>query len=496
MSRYHFFYDESEHSRRIGYKTISADNFYDNFVSVIIGWRERDQEEFCLKYEDFERKHSDRTSQGEIKSTTIKQAQLKHGFASLNSENISFIGDFLDVFDERLVLYFCIASKVEFLVFQLFRNYENSLVVDSDAMRYTITKLLLTYRPDSILKCIYEHPSDLIHELELFCKDRLEKNKRNISLKERENKAIEQLILLLQDTEPIDTLDWCYDIPFDGFKKLLQERGITQYSLVIDKEQNTLTAAQRQGIMDVKEADSKNEIGIRYCDLFAGLISKLMKSLNKALSYQNEEEEIRKKLLTQEWFRLTPEQLELYKKLYQIICGMNNDWYKLFSGLFSDDLISMVGLLEYMNQFASSKDIEDIELQGEYFNSYICDKLADYYNRLHFKLPVDIMPRGDREYFLNRQGAIVYYDINKQPKYLLEEGSQHEETVLSIGLHSTGSPMMTVDEGKQIICYLLPYELLEWAETVIGFAAQGEKLFPSEVIFTKRHGKTYADFVI
>ena len=169
---------------------------------------------------------------------------------------------------------------------------------------------------------------------------------------------------------------------------------------------------------------------------------------------------------------------------------------KLFSGLFSDDLISMVGLLEYMNQFASSKDIEDIELQGEYFNSYICDKLADYYNRLHFKLPVDIMPRGDREYFLNRQGAIVYYDINKQPKYLLEEGSQHEETVLSIGLHSTGSPMMTVDEGKQIICYLLPYELLEWAETVIGFAAQGEKLFPSEVIFTKRHGKTYADFVI
>ena len=34
---YEFFYDEAEHSRKINYKTIAAQNYYDNFVAVIVG---------------------------------------------------------------------------------------------------------------------------------------------------------------------------------------------------------------------------------------------------------------------------------------------------------------------------------------------------------------------------------------------------------------------------------------------------------------------------
>lgn len=34
---YGFFYDEAEHSRKINYKTITAQNYYDNFVAVIVG---------------------------------------------------------------------------------------------------------------------------------------------------------------------------------------------------------------------------------------------------------------------------------------------------------------------------------------------------------------------------------------------------------------------------------------------------------------------------
>ncbi len=496
MSRYHFYYDESEHSRKIGYKTVSADNFYDNFVSVIIGWEEADQEEFYSKYRDFEKKYSERAVKGEIKSTTIKQAQLRYGFASLNRDNVSFIRDFLDIFNERIIMYFCIASKIEFLILQMFRSYESSFFVDADAIRYTITKLLLTYRPDNVIKCIYENPSEFIHELVMFCEERLEKNKSNISLKQKENEAIEQLILLLKDAEPIETLDWCYDISFEGFKKLLKERGIVQYSLIIDKEENTLKAAQLQGVMDVKEADSRNEIGIRYCDLFAGLISKLMKSLNQALTYQSEEEKTQKKLLSKEWFQMNTEQLELYKKLHRVIFSINDDWYKTYSGTFSDDLISMIGLIEYMNGFVSPEDIVNIELQGDYYNSYICDKLSNHYDRLHFKIPIDIIPKEETEFFLNRQGAKVFYDENKQQRYLLKEGTHRTETVLSVGLHFHGSPMMTVAEAGRPICYRLPDELLDWAETVIGFASRGENLFPSNIVFTKKHGKVYADFMI
>ena len=38
MSKYNFYYDESEHSRKINYQTVSASNYYDNFVTMVVGW--------------------------------------------------------------------------------------------------------------------------------------------------------------------------------------------------------------------------------------------------------------------------------------------------------------------------------------------------------------------------------------------------------------------------------------------------------------------------
>ena len=46
MPTYSFFYDEAEHSRKINYKTISAANYYDNFVTMIVGWPD-DRMIFC-----------------------------------------------------------------------------------------------------------------------------------------------------------------------------------------------------------------------------------------------------------------------------------------------------------------------------------------------------------------------------------------------------------------------------------------------------------------
>lgn len=38
MPKYEFYYDETEHSRKINYNTVSAANYYDNFVTMIVGW--------------------------------------------------------------------------------------------------------------------------------------------------------------------------------------------------------------------------------------------------------------------------------------------------------------------------------------------------------------------------------------------------------------------------------------------------------------------------
>ena len=54
MDTYKFYYDESEHSRKINYNTVTAPNYYDNFITVVVGWAKGKEKEVFKKYEDFE----------------------------------------------------------------------------------------------------------------------------------------------------------------------------------------------------------------------------------------------------------------------------------------------------------------------------------------------------------------------------------------------------------------------------------------------------------
>ena len=84
MSKYTFYYDESEHSRKINYDTINSNNYYDNFVTMIVGWSD-EEANILQRYATFENKYADRKDHnGEIKSTMLKQKQFKYGFASLH----------------------------------------------------------------------------------------------------------------------------------------------------------------------------------------------------------------------------------------------------------------------------------------------------------------------------------------------------------------------------------------------------------------------------
>lgn len=62
MSAYDFYYDESEHSRSVNYKTVSAPNYYDNFITAIVGWSKDSEKAIFENYADFENKYADRNS--------------------------------------------------------------------------------------------------------------------------------------------------------------------------------------------------------------------------------------------------------------------------------------------------------------------------------------------------------------------------------------------------------------------------------------------------
>lgn len=498
MREYSFYYDESEHSRKINYKTIIADNYYDNFIAVVVGWCSENEVEVFKRYTEFEMKYKDRISHGELKSTTIKQSQLKSGFATLNNNNICLLEDFLALFDDKILIYYAVISKIEYIIRQLFEDYENSIFVDMDAMKYSITKALVVYQPESIIEGLYENTGELVTLLKNFFVSQIEKNKVNELLKQKEIEQFSQILMILEDVSIIRTIDWNYDISFTGFKKYLAEKEIDNYSLTIDKEgenKNTIKAAERVGLLAVAEADSLNSLGIRMADMLAGVISKLLKALHNALQYTLPEEQVSKKILDKSWFMINERQLMLYKKMYNVGVELNKGWYKAIAGTYSDDLIVFIAFLEFMNHFESAEVIKkDIDMQGEYFNAYACERLADYFKQIRNKLPIEPVVNSSKEYFLNQRGARVYFDINKQPILKIKNGRIVYD-VLSIGFSREMLPLITINEESEVKCYCLPTELADWAMTIVGFANMGENLFQSKVMFSETENGYYADIL-
>ena len=495
--QYHFFYDESEHSREIGFETVMANNFYDTFVAVIVGWRGDYQSSIEAKYREFENKYEYRKSKGELKSHTIKNAQLKYGFASLSKDNVKFIDDFLSLFTENIYLYFSSISKVEYIVSQLFQDYHNSFFADMDAFKYSITKALVINRPRELIYYIYHEPNSIISALKDFFKKKIEIDRKNPELKALEIKAFSHILLLLDDIQVPLELKWDYHPSFDYFQLFLCEQSIKDYCLTIDREgehHTTAYAAKEIGLKNVDELDSTEHFAIRMADMIAGLISKLMKSICQA-TQPADPNDVQKTILPIEWFKLNAEQLQLYKKFHYVICELNKSCYKAYAGIYSDDLISLVSLLEFMNHFSSVKETQkNISMQGEYFNSYLCQSLSDYYSRMRNKLPIDPIDKTETEYYFNQRGAKVYYDPLKQPELTINDGSIRYQ-VLSVGFDRNNVPLITIEENKQPVCYRLPNQLLDWTKTAVAVANKGDNVFPSDVVFTKKKEKYYADIL-
>ena len=500
-SKFEFYYDETEHSRKINYNTINANNYCDNFITIIIGWPSSDNE-VLSRYKEFETKYSYRKDcNGEIKSTTLKQKQFKYGFASLKNENLRLVSDFLSIFNADVYINLCVQSKIEYLVQQLLSNYKNGIFIDADKIKYSITKALIVYRPMEVIECIFENSNLFLEKLKDFFRNRIKYNKKNIPLKYGETAMFEYILEVLSDISELKTIDWDYRASFRSFECYVKYNQIHNYDLIIDKEgksneaSKTLKAAKEAGLMNIKEEDSMQYPGLRISDMLAGIISRIIKSLNAETQYQSLEDGINKKILSKNWFQLNQEQFLLYKKMYKIVCNQHLLSYNLFTKYYSDDLIELIALLSFINKYSSVEDInEDLENQGEYFNNYLCQLMDKYFSRMSVKLPSECITIHDEDYFYNNKGGRIFINPNKQPILPINEGSQTFK-VLSVGMLYDLTPIITIQNAQKTESFKLPIELFEWAESIILLAAKGEKIFPAEVIFSKYKNKYYADIL-
>lgn len=128
----------------------------------------------------------------------MKVKDFRLGFASLNNHTIELYEDLVSLFDEKIIIYFSVFSKIEYVISQLFVNYHNSMFVDIDYMKYSIIKAINVYRPQNVIEAIYKEPQIFVKELRSFLEDRIIKNQANTALKEHENQAFQKYFYCLR----------------------------------------------------------------------------------------------------------------------------------------------------------------------------------------------------------------------------------------------------------------------------------------------------------
>lgn len=497
--KYYFFYDESEHSRSITKETITADNFSNDFIATIIGFKSKNSKIVESKYQVIEDKYKTYYSVDELKSSIIKKAKYENGLCTFKDKDIEFISDFLSfLFENKFELYITVQNKIEYVINQLLSSYENSLFIDGDALRYSVTKIINLYKPEKVIESIYANDGSFITKLRDFLNLLLKQNQKNHS-KKSENEAVKQMLIILDDYEENFIINWDYRVSFEGFKLFTQERNIKNYLLIIDKEGNgkTLNAAIQESISNASEQDSKNSIGIRISDIIAGIISRFITAINNALSYKDMSDGSNLKFLDDKWFLIDEKRFECYKLLKKVIVNLNSTWYKTYCTNYSDNFLYFICLINYFDSYDSFDEYQKINIDDHKYNvnGVALNALKERHTFLQNKLPIEPINKGfeNSDFYYNQRGAKCFYDYSKHEVLLISKtGSRYE--VLSVGFFGKMEKgCVTIDNNGTPVCYLLPDDLMEWAFTCVSFANRGEKLFPSLVTFTNYNGRNYAD---
>ena len=481
MANIKFYYDETEHSRSLNLKTITADEFYDGFVTAIVGWDEARESELEQRYRAFEERY--RSPQAtELKSTALTKKQFRYGFYSLTKANAHLVHDFLCLFDEDMFVYYSFSSKVEHLIYRLFDQYRSVPGINTDLMKYSLTKLVVQYRPREVVEAFYGDPEELIGKLRVFLCDRIERNRSNPGLKYAETEQCQAILSILDDALPLGSVEWEYYTPLVGFAFYLSEHGeIDNYELYIDQEEKTTAAAKELEFGLVRQVDSKECFGIRMADMLAGIIGKLLKAIRAELTYRSKEDELKKHRFDEKWFELDDARLGLYKQLQKVLLCYDKCWYKAYAGVYSDDLAVLIALLNYLSEFEdASKLRESSGGHAEEFNARCCTNLALHYERSKIKASweVDISKPGNL--FRPR------LRVSDEPMVC---------NVVKVMLAEDGAPLVVVRESGKDAIYVLPDELAGWASLFAHDEDLAELLFPSDVQFQIVNGCHCADIL-
>jgi len=494
---YLFFYDETQHDRRITEKTFNSDNYFDEFITVTVGWKSLDNAIIKNEYEKFSEKYSwRRTKDGEIKSQSIHSKSLKYGFASLNKKETEFIFDLLNLYDDKVNLFILDYSKLEFIVNQMLETQRSRNPWIADSMLDLIVRTITLYRPKEVIDSIFNNPENFIPSFMKFMEQRTKINEENLKLKNIENLSFALGKIFLKDIDMNYGIDWDYGLSFLPILEFIEEKEVDDYLFYIDKEGTgkTLAAALNEGLTNSYEIDSRDSFGICLADLFAGLLMKLIRSMDEYLRYKDIADTLNKKMLGKEWFQINESQFNLYKKMYKLMFDDNLN-SSIYLGKFATNMGRLVGLLKLFNGCPTFKIYDELknkyeEIMPELLNSLMLYELMDMTKTKIMNSNPSLMENYfNEDYYFGNLGQQIYRDPYKQPVLALKEGKQ-EFILLSLGIiTSIDEPIFTVIDPPLPKCYRVPKEFLSWTKEEIILLNKNKATLPAQIMITKNKNK-------
>lgn len=187
-----------------------------------------------------------------------------------------------------------------------------------------------------------------------------------------------------------------YPIKFDymidtlGLVATLAEQSIQPSDVIlkIDRERDTAFAVKTI-FENTTEVDSKTCAGVRMCDIVAGFISSMLKSIAKTLSHDESALSGKKAsknlcVLPKSWFDLTEKQFKLYKILGEFLTSYNSPYFTATTGKNSDDVVMFYSLLFYFKKFDSYENYKrrNLPKHVKEFHAFSMLRLHDAFTRM------------------------------------------------------------------------------------------------------------------
>lgn len=402
---YTFYFDETFHDRKITVKPSGVINTFtenknDSYIGVFWGIDHTRSSVATRKLHILENKYREKFGlNDEFKSTTIAKKNFTYGIRSFGKDAMAYYRDLFTVLDHLSpIIHVNAVSKIEYLVRHIFDVQSISFLpgVSSKAFYYSITKFILTYHSPALIQALYESAETADHEL--FRNELINHLEEviyaigGIPRKQREYDALHQLHMLVSlvriDSGISTKYDFVYYQNFDGLNRLLAELKISpsRVNLVIDRENETFLAAQKFAFKSVRQANSANSIHVRLADHLCGFVGRMMHALMEDKSIKEdpvseierlgENDLVRKRLLSSDWFKLKPEHFELYQMAYRVLVHKQQSYWATMTWSYFDQVSVFYTLLRYIASYNRYEDFIKYppELHAEYYNSACCQE--------------------------------------------------------------------------------------------------------------------------